>query len=118
MTRIAQLLLCLGVVASCRNGSSTSAVASVPEPYRLDIENLCDAVVRSGADQRPAAEHPLLIARWLGDHLQTDEAHQYLVQIQPLIGEAKAQALEAEAQRVGLPRCALADQWRVPASVP
>jgi hypothetical protein len=57
-------------------------------------------------------DRPLAIAEWLGSHLQTDEAHQYLVKIQPLEGEAKAAALEAEARRIGLPGCALAAEWR------
>ena len=132
MKSIASLLVCLAIVAGCRGSSSgtsagsssgssaagSAAASSVPEAYRSDIDNLCDAVARSGADQRPAAEHPLLIARWLGDHIHTDEARQYLAQIQPLTGEAKATALEAEARRVGLPRCALADQWRSPPAVP
>ena len=104
MTRIARLLACLGLAAGCR-GDATPAPARVPAPYTSDIENLCDAVVRSGADQLPAGERPLAIAQWLGAHLQTDDAHQYLVKIQPLEGEAKAAALEAEAQRIGLPGC-------------
>jgi hypothetical protein len=111
MKQIAWLFACLGLGAGCQRNADHAA-AAVPEAYRADIENLCDAVARSGADQRPADERALVIATWLGGHLTTDEAHQYLVQIQPLTGEAKAAALEAEAQRAGLPRCALASQWR------
>jgi len=91
---------------------AATPAASPPAPYTSDIENLCDAVVRSGADQLAPGERTLAIAEWLGGHLQTDAAHQYLVKIQPLAGEAKAAALEAEARRVGLPGCALAAEWR------
>jgi len=114
MQRIACMFACLGVAAGCqRSAGSTPPPES--ELYRSDIENLCDAVVRSGADQLPAGEHALAIAGWLGTHLQTQEAHKYLVRIQPLVGEPKAAALEAEARRVGLPSCALAAEWRVAA---
>jgi hypothetical protein len=111
MNQIACVFACLAVVAGCQRSRDPAATA-VPAAYRADIENLCDAMVRSGATQRPADEHTLVVATWLGSNLQTEEAHQYLVQIQPLTGDAKAAALEAEAQRVGLARCALADVWR------
>ncbi len=106
----AAVVACL---AGCQRDRDHAA-AAVPEAYRADIENLCDVVVRSGADQRPAAERTLVIASWLGGHLTTDEAHQYLAKIQPLQGEPKAAALDAEARRVGLARCALAAAWRTP----
>jgi hypothetical protein len=99
-------------VAMAGAGSAVAAPAPAPAPYTSDIENLCDAVSRSGADQLSPAERQLAIAEWLGSHLQTEQAHQYLVKIQPLEGEAKAAALEAEARRVGLPGCPLAAEWR------
>jgi hypothetical protein len=104
----------LGLGAGCRRDSGSTA-APAAEPYRSDIENLCDAVSRSGADQRPDGDRTLLIAQWLGAHIQTQDAREYLARIQPLVGEAKAAALEAEARRVGLTGCALASEWRVPA---
>lgn len=111
MKQIVCLFACLGVAVGCQR-SRDPAAADVPAAYRADIENLCDAVMRSGAAQRPADEHALIIATWLGAHIKTAEGHQYLVQIQPLTGNAKADALEAEGKRVGLARCALAEVWR------
>ena len=108
MKQIAFMIACL---AGCQR-SADPASAAVPAAYRADIENLCDAVARSGADQRPADEHALIIATWLGGHLATEEAHQYLVRIQPLTGDAKASALDDEARRVGLAACPLARAWR------
>jgi len=114
MTQIACVIVALAAcLAGCQRDRDHAA-AAVPEAYRADIENLCDAVVRSGADQRPAEERTLIIASWLGGHITTDEAHKYLVQIQPLQGEPKAAALDAEAHRVGLSRCALSAEWRAP----
>jgi len=115
MKRIAAVFVCLGVAAAggCqRNAGSTPP--QVSEPYRLDITALCDVLARSGADQVPPGERALMVASWLGSHLQTAEAHDYLVKIGPLVGDAKAAALETEASRVGLARCALADEWRAP----
>jgi hypothetical protein len=116
MKWIARLLACLGVVAGCQRSSGSpppvSEVSEVSEAYRQDIARLCDVMVESGADQLPAGERALSIARWLSDHLATPEAHDYLIRIQPLVGEPKAAALETEARRVGLAGCALAAEWR------
>jgi hypothetical protein len=122
MQRVACLFACLGLAAACQRGTG-SAGPLVSEPYRSDIENLCNAVASSGADQLPPGEHALAVASWLAAHLQTEEAHAYVARIQPLTGEPKAAALEAEARRVGLPGCALAAEWRhapvpAPASAP
>ena len=97
----------------CQRGAGSTPPA-VSEQYRVDIENLCDVVARSGADKLPAGERAPTIATWLGGNLQTRDAHDYLIRIQPLTGEPKAAALEAEAARVGLAHCALADEWRAP----
>ncbi len=101
------LVLLLGCQRS--SGEPPPAVSTA---YKQDIVSLCDVVHLSGADQMPAGERGPVIAMWLGPHLQTAEAHDFLVQIQPLTGEPKAHALEAEAKRVGLLTCALAAEWR------
>jgi len=109
MKRFAHLLAGLAIVAGCQR---TTGTAPVPELYRADIARLCDVVVQSGADQLPAGERLLAIVQWLPDHLETQDSHEFLARIQPLEGEAKADALDAEARRVGLPGCALAGEWR------
>jgi hypothetical protein len=111
MKQIARLLAGLGVIAACQRGAGSA----VPETYRDDIARLCNVVALSGADQLPADARALAIAQWLPEHLATDQAHAYLVKIQPLAGEPKAAALDAEARRVGLGGCALATEWRAPA---
>lgn len=116
MKPIAHLFACLAIAACQRDAGSTAPAVS--EQYRADIDALCNAVARSGADRVPPAERALLIANWLAGHLQTTEAHHYLVKIQPLVGEPKASALEAEARRVGLPACALAREWHAPSRPP
>jgi hypothetical protein len=88
--------------------------AKVTDAYKQDITNLCDAVRRSGADQKPEGERWQHVAMWLGPNIATPEGHEFLVAIQPLTGDPKALALETEAKRVGLTTCALADEWRKP----
>lgn len=110
MKRIAHLLAGLAIVVGCQR--TTGNAAPVPGPYRADIARLCDVVVQSGADQLPAGERLLAIVQWLPEHLETQDSRQFLARIQPLEGEAKADALDAEARRVGLPGCALAAEWR------
>ena len=105
------LVACLGVITGCGHDASSTA-AQAPEQYRSDIANLCDVVARSGADKLPPGERAPTIATWLGGNLRTQEAHDYLIAIQPLVGDPKAAALEAEAARVGLVGCALAAEWR------
>lgn len=121
MTRV---LLIVGALAACQSGSasppppaSSPATKSVPQPfvtdgYRNDITSICDVVKLSGADQEAPDARQAIIAMWLGPHITTDEGHKFLIAIQPLQGTAKANALEAEARRVGLSGCALANEWR------
>ena len=123
MTR---LLLVVAVAAGCQSGSTSQAPApahdpktgpAIPQPYvtdgyRSDITSLCDVVKLSGADKEDPGARQAIIAMWLGPHITTDDGHKFLIAIQPLQGVAKADALEAEARRVGLPGCALAREWR------
>ncbi|HTR49471.1 MAG TPA: hypothetical protein VMJ10_02115 [Kofleriaceae bacterium] len=108
-------------LAACQRGDAGSSASAPPavshaqvtDAYRADITRLCDCVHLSGADQL-TGDRSTAIAIWLGSNITTSDAHQFLVQIQPLEGEPKARALEAEAHRVGLTGCALASEWRAP----
>jgi hypothetical protein len=118
MKRIVWLL----IAAACQHGDASappppgagSAVARafVTDGYRKDIDSLCNVVHLSGADEQPPDARQAIIAMWLGPHITTDDGRKYLVAIQPLQGEAKANELEAEARRVGLGGCPLAAEWR------
>jgi hypothetical protein len=108
MSRLACLL---ALAAACQRGTSSSG-GPTAQAYRDDVASICDAMTLSGADQQPPSAHAAMIAMWLGPHLKTSEAHDYLVRIQPLVGNAKADALDDEAKRVGLAGCALSAEWR------
>lgn len=99
----------LGAVAA---GPHVGSDAPITAQYREDIASLCDVVHLSKADQMPPAQRAPIIAMWLGPHLHTSQAHDFLVAIQPLTGARKAQALDDEAHRVGLASCALSAAWR------
>jgi hypothetical protein len=89
-----------------------------PAEYAGDIEKLCDVVRLSGAASDPSGDRRLPIANWLAANLTTTESRQFLARIQPLVGDQKADALEAEARRVGLSACSLAAEWRSPPPSP
>ncbi len=82
--------------------------------YAADIEKLCDVVRLAGVEGDRTNDRLLLIANWLAANLTTAESRQFLVRIQPLGDEPKADALDAEARRVGLPGCNLSAEWRSP----
>jgi hypothetical protein len=107
-----RVIACLVLVAACHKSNSTPAAASVTPEYKQDIVNLCDVMHLSGADQLPEGSRSPSIAMWLGPHIKTPAGHDFLVKIQPLEGMDKAAALDAEAKRVGIGTCALADEWR------
>ncbi len=110
----------LAVALGCQRGEGDKPAPPATgstgpgSPYAKDIEQLCESVSRSGADKIESEARQLTIANWLAANLTTPESRKYLVEIQPLVGEAKAAALESEAKRVGLSRCALAAEWRTP----
>ncbi len=93
-----------------------SAAADVTKDYAADIGKLCDVVRLSGAPDDDA--QTLTTANWLAANLTTQDSRKFLVSIQPLVGVAKADALDAEAKRVGLDSCALSAMWRKPNAVP
>jgi hypothetical protein len=84
----------------------------VDDLYAKDVANICNVMQLSGATGMKGADARYTTAMWFGSHLSTEQAHKFMVSVQPLVGEEKAQALEAEAHRVGVTECPLADEWR------
>jgi hypothetical protein len=95
----------VAMTVACQRGAAS-------DPYAQDVANICDVVRLSGATGMASNDMRFVTAKWFGENLKTEAAHQFLVRINPLQGEAKAEALEAEARRVGLDGCALAAEWR------
>jgi hypothetical protein len=127
---IRQFTAVLVVVAACQSGSGasssppSSAPAKSTEPgsavgsdwkasaYGRDFERLCNAETYSGASEQPEEARPLMVAQWLGPNLETSEAHDFLVHIQPLGPMDKFVAIDGEAHRLGLTDCPLALVWK------
>ena len=124
---------CLVVLAACQRDPAPTAdpgatagttaagttIIQLPKPalddaYKADIAALCDALQRSGAEEQTGRARQVTVAMWLGPNIKTETAHEFLIAIQPLQGEAKAVALENEAKRSGLAGCPLAAEWRTP----
>jgi hypothetical protein len=104
-------------------GSASKPAATKPVPaaavtpaYTADIEALCNAISRAHAEGLTSQEAQVTVAMWLGDNIHTADARAFLVRIQPLAGDAKADALDVERGRVGLDVCPLAATWRTPAN--
>ena len=106
------------VLIACQSEKSkeTAAVARADEPYRTDVQKICDSMSLSGADKLEKLERVAPHSKWLGENIATREAQMFLVNMKQLAdNEAKAKALEAEAKRVGLTAgCALANVFRAP----
>ena len=126
------VLVALATLGGCQRGEAdesktpsaqrptATAAAAVPadvtKDYAADIGKLCDVIRLSGAPEDDA--QTLTTANWLAANLATQESRKFLISIQPLVGAAKADALDAEAKRVGLQSCALSELWRAPNAVP
>lgn len=93
-------------------GSAVAPTVMIDDAYRADIDNLCDVMKRSGADQLSESEQQPTIAMWLGPNIKTQAGHDFLVKINPLQGADKAKALDDEAARVGIASCPLSAVWR------
>ena len=107
----------LFALVGCQSDKSkeSAAVARNDETYRTDVQKICDSMSLSGADKLEKLERVAPHSKWLGENLSTREAQMFLVNMKQQAGnEAKAKALEAEAKRVGLPGCALANEFRAP----
>jgi hypothetical protein len=104
----------LGLFVAACGGDKAAEPTAPASAYATDIDNLCEVVKRAGAENQEPNDRMYLIATWLGANLKTPEARKFLADIQPLQGNAKADALDAEAKRAGLAGCALSAEWRKP----
>lgn len=91
--------------------AASSPVAPITDAYRADIDNLCNAMERSGASAKGDHDKVVMSAQWLGEAITTDAGVAYLVAWKQMPAAMKSRALRAEAARAGLADCPLAAVW-------
>ena len=108
------LIACIG----CQSGE-TGTPAETRKPtgattneYAGDIERLCNAMTLSGADKLPQGERMMPLAQWVAGALVTPEGKAFMLKTNQMPKGAHADALDAEATRVGLADCPLSAYWR------
>jgi hypothetical protein len=108
------LLACIGcqsgeVGAPAEGRRPTGATTS---EYAGDVERLCNAMTLSGADKLPQGERMMPLAQWVAANLKTPEGKAFMLKTNQMPKGEHAEALVAEAKRVGLEDCPLAAYWR------
>jgi hypothetical protein len=107
MSRIAcAAVVAAALIAGCKKTPHEES------PYASDIRKLCNVMTLSGAGSATERQKPLLTAQWLGANIQTKEAHDFMIKVRELDGEARAKAYEDEAKKVGIDDCPIASEWR------
>ncbi len=108
----------LPFVIACGNSSSSppkdEPPATVNAEYKADIDALCNVIERSGAAELDPNDRTMKTATWLGTNLVSQDGRKFLAKLSQIKGAEKADALDAEAKRVGLDGCPLSAEWRKP----
>lgn len=111
------LLVAVVLLAGCQkaDGDAPNKVESnalhTNAAYAKDIGTICNAMTLSGADKDPGGRL-VIVANYLAAHIQTQEARDFMIRTQPLLGAAHAKAFDDEAHKVGLADCAVSAMWR------
>jgi hypothetical protein len=105
--RWTRLVFILALTA-CQSGREPASDA-----YAADIDAICHQEERSGAlDKPPDQRDPLTTAYWLERNLKTPAGRKFAASIFQLKPSEKGPRLAAEAKKVGLARCPIADTWK------
>ncbi|ACY17124.1 mucin-associated surface protein (MASP) [Haliangium ochraceum DSM 14365] len=100
-------------VAARAPGAPTEAAEATG--YAAEMADICHAEERSGALELSEAERPFTVAQWLGGRVRSDEGRAFLGALAQVSAAAKPDVLDAEAAKLGLDTCPLADRWRAQA---
>jgi hypothetical protein len=115
---LSRWILAAGTVlglSACQSGTTEKQddkPASATASYRADISRLCNVMHLSGADELAPEERVYTTANWLGNNLETQQGRDFLVTFTQAQDKDKPQTLLAEAKRVGVTPCPLADHWQ------
>jgi hypothetical protein len=101
------------LMSACQSGTNDKPEsAAITAGYRADISRLCNVMHLSGADEQAPEERVYTTANWLGNNLETQQGRDYLVTFTQASDPDKPKTLLAEAKRVGVSPCPLADHWQ------
>jgi hypothetical protein len=81
-------------------------------PLGRDLERICNVLSYTGTENRSSGDQLNAILAWLPANIESEGGTDFLASIAELQGNAKADALDAGARKVGLAECALAQVWR------
>lgn len=81
-------------------------------PLGRDIERVCNVLTYAGVADKSPNEQLNAILEWLPRNIESEDGRNFLGSIAELQGNAKADALDAGAHKVGLTDCPLALVWR------
>jgi len=111
-SRIFRTLALLGALGGC---AGTPDITKAPAPeggqsYAQALEAMCDVDRRAGLSSE---EDPITIGQrrsaWIADHVENPDGIYLRTMISVKGPEEQAVAMRAEARKVGIGRCALAD---------
>jgi hypothetical protein len=90
-----------------------AGIAMACNPVKSDFDNLCHAQQRSGA-MGTAPEDYANAMRWADRAMRTQEARGVVGRLATMSPHDKGVFLRAEAAKVGVTPCPLADSWAPP----
>lgn len=100
-----------GAAPTAASAKAASKPASGDEGYARDVDRICNAEKKSGADELDEGARSMHVAQWLGANIETAAGRDLLGRLRPLKPQDKVELLEGQALEVGLEDCALARSW-------
>lgn len=106
------LAVSFAALGACQSGGARPSGGGAA--MRRDLDKICNAKQRSGADQDSSGQGTYMMAQWLNANVTSEEGRAFLVDFARL-GQDKAarrKMLEDAAAKHGLSSCPLVDDWR------
>jgi len=100
--------------ATTQAASANAQAAQGGDPYRRDVDRICNAEAQSGALELEEGARAMHVAQWLGSHIESQDGREFLASLSRADPKGKAMLLQQESQKLGLGDCALAQAWSGP----
>ncbi len=89
--------------------------AEVVDLYAGDLEMICNSsVTDSGVADAPAEDKARVLARYIEEHIQSDEARNLFQALATMAPESRVEVMTQEAQSKGITECAILEFWGPP----